>query len=51
VTGCQDFSLLVAFGTDMGNAEDAAMAFAEAVAAIGVHIAAVELNQVDVAGL
>jgi len=46
VTGRQNSSLLVAFGTDMGNAEDAAMSFAEAVAALGVRTEAVELNQV-----
>ncbi|GAB7070117.1 sulfite reductase flavoprotein subunit alpha [Mycobacterium hodleri] len=51
MTGRQDFSLLVAFGTDMGNAEDAAMTFAEAVAAVGVQTDAVELNQVDAADL
>ena len=51
MTGHQDPSLLVAFGTDMGNAEDAAMTFAEAVTAIGVPAEAVELNQVDVADL
>jgi len=51
VTGHQDFSLLVAFGTDMGNAEDAAMTFAETVATIGVEAEAVELNQLDVAEL
>lgn len=51
MTGQRDFSLLVAFGTDMGNAEDAAMTFAETVATIGVEAEAVELNQVDVAEL
>nr|WP_242455963.1 sulfite reductase flavoprotein subunit alpha [Mycolicibacterium sp. P1-18] len=35
----------------MGNAEDAAMSFAEAVTAAGVQTEAVELNQVDVADL
>ena len=51
MTGQRDFSLLVAFGTDMGNAEDAAMTFAETVATIGVKAEAVELNQLDVAEL
>lgn len=51
MTGQRDFSLLVAFGSDMGNAEDAAMTFAETVATIGVEAQAVELNQVDVAEL
>ncbi|MCV7423459.1 sulfite reductase flavoprotein subunit alpha [Mycobacterium yunnanensis] len=46
MTAHQDLSLLVAFGTDMGNAEDAAMSFAEAVAAIGTPTEPVELNQV-----
>jgi sulfite reductase (NADPH) flavoprotein alpha-component len=51
LTSRPDFSLIVAFGTDMGNAEDAAMSFAEAVEALGVEAEAVELNQVDVADL
>ena len=51
MTGQRDFSLLVAFGTDMGNAEDAAMTFAETVATIGVEAEAVELNHLDVAEL
>ena len=51
MTGQRDLSLLVAFGTDMGNAEDAAMTFAETVATIGVKAQAVELNQLDVAVL
>jgi len=51
VTRDRDFSLIVAFGTDMGNAEDAAMTFAEALAAVGVPTEAVELNQVDVVDL
>jgi sulfite reductase (NADPH) flavoprotein alpha-component len=51
VTGQRDFSLIVAFGTDMGNAEDAAMTFAEAAGSIGVEVEAIELNQVDVADL
>ncbi|MBO0677231.1 sulfite reductase flavoprotein subunit alpha [Mycolicibacterium sp. S2-37] len=45
------FSLIVAFGTDMGNAEDAAMTFAEACQATGIDVEAVELNQVEVADL
>jgi sulfite reductase (NADPH) flavoprotein alpha-component len=51
VTGQRDFSLIVAFGTDMGNAEDAAMTFAEAAGSIGIDVEAIELNQVDVADL
>ena len=51
MTGQRDFSLIVAFGTDMGNAEDAAMTFAEAVAAIGIEAEAIELNQVELAEL
>lgn len=47
-----DFSMIVAFGTDMGNSEDAAMTFSETAAeAIGLQCEAVELNQVDVADL
>jgi sulfite reductase (NADPH) flavoprotein alpha-component len=51
VTGQRDFSLIVAFGTDMGNAEDAAMTFAEAVGAIGIETEAIELNQVELGQL
>ena len=51
VSGQADLSLIVAFGTDMGNSEDAAMTFAEAVAAIGIEVEAVELNQVEVSEL
>jgi sulfite reductase (NADPH) flavoprotein alpha-component len=43
--------MIVAFGTDMGNSEDAAMTFAEAAAGIGAEAEAVELNQVEVADL
>lgn len=46
-----DVSLIVAFGSDMGNAEDAAMTFAEATAAIGITAEAIELNQVELADL
>ncbi|MGV9796973.1 diflavin oxidoreductase [Mycobacterium sp. NPDC003449] len=43
---------MVAFGTDMGNAEDAAMSFAEAAAAaLGIESEARELNQIDIAEL
>ena len=46
------FSLIVGYGTDMGNAEDAAMSFAEAFQeATGITTVATELNQVDVAAL
>jgi sulfite reductase (NADPH) flavoprotein alpha-component len=51
VTGQADFSLIVGYGTDMGNAEDAAMSFAEAVAPLGVAAEAIELNQIDLAEL
>ena len=47
MTGHDDFSLIVGYGTDMGNAEDAAMTFAEAVTAIGIEAEAVELNQIE----
>jgi sulfite reductase (NADPH) flavoprotein alpha-component len=51
VTGQPAPSLVVAFGTDMGNSEDAAMTFAEGAAAIGIEAEAIELNQVDLAEL
>lgn len=51
VSGQADISLIVAFGTDMGNAEDAAMTFAESVAEIGIEAEAVELNQVEISEL
>jgi sulfite reductase (NADPH) flavoprotein alpha-component len=51
VTGDGDFSLIVAFGSDMGSAEDAAMTFAEAAGAIGIPAEAVELNQVELDAL
>lgn len=43
--------MIVAFGTDMGNAEDAAMTFAESVAPLGIQAEAIELNQVELAEL
>jgi sulfite reductase (NADPH) flavoprotein alpha-component len=51
VTGRPDLSLVVAFGTDMGNSEDAAMTFAEGAAAVGIESEAIELNQVELAQL
>lgn len=42
-----EFSLVVAYGTDMGNAEDAAMSFAETSTAAGIPAEAIELNQVE----
>lgn len=51
MAGQSDVSLIVAYGTDMGNSEDAAMTFAEAVGAIGIEVEAVELNQVEVSAL
>ena len=51
MTDQRDFSLIVAFGTDMGNSEDAAMTFAEGAAAIGIEVEAIELNQVEIAQL
>lgn len=51
VTDTGGISLIVGYGTDMGNAEDAAMTFAEAVGAVGIVAEAVELNQVDIAQL
>lgn len=46
-----DVALIVGFGTDMGNAEDAAMTFAEACQGIGIAVEARELNQIDVGEL
>ena len=44
--------MLVGYGSDMGNAEDAAMSFAEAFEeTTGLSAEAVELNQVDIADL
>jgi sulfite reductase (NADPH) flavoprotein alpha-component len=51
VTGWPELTLVVAFGTDMGNSEDAAMTFAEGAAAVGIEAEAIELNQVDLAKL
>lgn len=51
MSGQADLALIVAYGTDMGNAEDAAMTFAEAVAEIGIEAEAVELNQVELGQL
>jgi sulfite reductase (NADPH) flavoprotein alpha-component len=52
MTSQPEFSLVVGYGSDMGNAEDAAMSFAEALEeAIGVSATAIELNQVELADL
>ncbi|QNJ95539.1 sulfite reductase flavoprotein subunit alpha [Mycolicibacterium fluoranthenivorans] len=51
MTGTAEISMIVAFGTDMGNAEDAAMTFAESVAPLGIQAEAIELNQVEVSEL
>jgi len=52
VTAGASFSLIVGYGTDMGNAEDAAMMFAEAVdESMGITVTATELNQIDLAAL
>ena len=48
MTATPEFSPVIAVGTDMGNAEDAAMTLAEAVEeALGVGASALELNQVS----
>ena len=47
MTGRQ-FSLIVGYGTDMGNAEDAAMTFTETLETVGIEAEAIELNQIDV---
>jgi sulfite reductase (NADPH) flavoprotein alpha-component len=52
MTAEPEFSLVIAYGSDMGNAEDAAMTFAEAVEEVlGVGATAIELNQVEMADL
>jgi sulfite reductase (NADPH) flavoprotein alpha-component len=48
MTSQPEFSLVVGYGSDMGNAEDAAMSFAEAAEeALNVSATAIELNQVE----
>ena len=47
----REFSLIVGYGTDMGNAEDAAMTLTEMLETIGIESEAIELNQIDVADL
>lgn len=52
MTSQPEFSLVVGYGSDMGNAEDAAMTFAEAAEeALGIDATAIELNQVEPADL
>lgn len=52
MTSQPEFSLVVGYGSDMGNAEDAAMTFAEAVEeSLGISATAIELNQVEPADL
>jgi sulfite reductase (NADPH) flavoprotein alpha-component len=52
MTGRPEFSLIVGYGSDMGNAEDAAMSFAEALEEdMGICTEAIELNQLDLADL
>jgi sulfite reductase (NADPH) flavoprotein alpha-component len=47
-----EFSLIVGYGSDMGNAEDAAMSFAEALEeATDIKAEAIELNQIELADL
>jgi sulfite reductase (NADPH) flavoprotein alpha-component len=41
----------VGYGTDMGNAEDAAMTFTATLETVGIEAEAIELNQIDVADL
>jgi sulfite reductase (NADPH) flavoprotein alpha-component len=47
----REFSLIVGYGTDMGNAEDAAMTFTETLETVGIEAEAIELNQIDVTEL
>lgn len=47
MAGQADVSLIVGYGTDMGNAEDAAMSFAEAVADIGITAEAERLEHLN----
>lgn len=52
MTAHREFSVIVGYGTDMGNAEDAAMSFAEALAdATGIETKAIELNDIELADL
>ncbi|BDY30961.1 MAG: sulfite reductase flavoprotein subunit alpha [Mycolicibacterium mageritense] len=51
MTEDREVSMIVAYGTDMGNSEDAAMTFAESLADIGIKVEARELNQVEPAEL
>jgi sulfite reductase (NADPH) flavoprotein alpha-component len=52
MTAEPEFSLIIGFGSDMGNAEDAAMTFAEVVEeALSISATAIELNQVEAADL
>ncbi|QLL07614.1 diflavin oxidoreductase [Mycobacterium vicinigordonae] len=47
-----EFAIVIAYGSDMGNAEDAALSFAEALdEAVSTGVTAIELNQVDPADL
>lgn len=47
----RQFSLIVGYGTDMGNAEDAAMTLTELLGTAGIEAEAIELNQIDVGDL
>ena len=52
MTARPEFSLIVGYGSDMGNAEDAAMSFAEALEeATDIQAEAIELNQIELADL
>ena len=52
MTAPSEFRLVVGFGSDMGNAEDAAITFTESLASsTGIQSTAVELNQIDLAEL
>lgn len=47
-----DFTIVIGYGSDMGNAEDAALSFAEALEdAVGTGVTAIELNQIEVGDL
>ena len=52
MTARPEFSLIVGYGSDMGNAEDAAMSLAEALEeATDIQAEAIELNQIELADL
>lgn len=52
MTAERDFTLIVGYGSDMGNAEDTAKSFAKALDdAAGFKVRPIELNEVEIADL